>query len=206
MVAYEKARRVEAMKGTVILDIGGSTASIRNAFERLGVKTSLSHDPDVIAGADRIILPGQGRFDVAVQRLDRHGLRQAICESKAKDTPILGICLGLHLICRSSEEGRGHGFGWIDQKVCRLVNGAPVPNIGWRATYTSDQAGWYYFAHSYAVSPLYTPGIVPGFMYFEHGKSVYLASAKIGSVWGCQFHPEKSQRSGEEYLKCWLKE
>lgn len=201
----------------VIVDLGiGNTGSLLNMFRKLGVAATLSTDPDRILNADRLVLPGVGSFKRGVQRLEETGTAAAIGEFVAtKGRPLLGICLGMQLLTRKSEEGGGAGLGLIPGETVRLR--APegsrlkIPHMGWNNVKTSrehplfgglpDDAR-FYFVHSYHVvcdSPDSAIGET------EYGYP-FVSSVAAENVSGVQFHPEKSHQFGmrllENFVRC----
>lgn len=194
-----------------IIDYGmGNLGSIKNMLSRIGVESVITSDPKVIAEADRLILPGVGAFDHAMANLDRLGLIPLLNERVLdQKVPLLGICLGMQLLTRGSEEGSLRGLGWIEAETVRFRfpedSGLRVPHMGWntfdvkqRGTILDDLPGEsrFYFVHSYYVrctdgkSELATT---------TYGHS--FASAVVrDNILGMQFHPEKSHRYGLRLL------
>lgn len=195
-----------------IVDYGvGNCGSIANMLSYLGIENRISNDPKEILGAERLILPGVGAFDAGMQNLEERGLleplRQAIRE---RQTPILGICLGMQLLCAGSEEGRRPGLGVIDAHCVRFdpaATPAPikVPHMGWAELdivrpgrlFPEKAYARFYFVHSYHVVCA-QPGDVAARAL--HGIS-FTAAIERGSVFGVQFHPEKSHRFGMRVLR-----
>ena len=193
-----------------IVDYGmGNLGSVQNMLLRAGVDCIITSDPEDVKAATRLILPGVGAFDTAMRRLEESGLR-GILETKAQEEkiPVLGICLGMQLLCKGSEEGKLAGLGWIDAEATRLPNtsGLKVPHMGWnivrptRPSPLSEAFGEeprFYFVHSYGVHVA------------EQGDSLmkctygieFDAAINRGNIYGAQFHPEKSHRFGMTFLK-----
>ena len=199
---------------TVIIDYGvGNVGSIVNILKRIGIPSSeiaVSQTAKDVAVARRIILPGVGAFDTAIRELKREGLFDAIQESvTGKGTPILGICLGMQLMTKRSEEGVLQGFSFFDaitRKFPMKSNDYPLPHMGWNTVALKKNdplvAGLidparFYFVHSFYVECNSDKDIL---METEYGKSFSSAISK-GNIVGVQFHPEKSHRFGVSLLK-----
>lgn len=185
----------------VIIDYGaGNIQSIRFAFERLGYSPGLSADPARILQADRVIFPGVGEASSAMAKLRHSGLDQWIPKL---EQPVLGICLGMQLMCRYSEEGDTRGLGIFDTEVRRFPPGRKVPQIGWnRLTGLKspifsgiDDGAFVYLVHSY-YAPLCdeTAGVC------DYGFP-YSAALVKDNFYGLQFHPEKSSQAGARMLQ-----
>jgi glutamine amidotransferase len=188
----------------VIINYGaGNIQSIRFAFERLGCHASLSDDPAEIASADKIIFPGVGEASSAMKKLKDSKLDQLIPKLRQ---PVLGICLGMQLMCRRSQEGNTMGLGIFDTDVVKFDHGVKVPQIGWNeirslqsALFTSvPEASYIYLVHSF-----YAPLCGETIARAEYGLS-YSAALCKGNFFGVQFHPEKSSDTGEQILKNFL--
>lgn len=185
--------------------------SAAKALERLGAEVTIARSPDEMAGAEAVVLPGDGHFGEAMVRLRASGLDQAVIAEAASGTPILGICIGLQVLFESSEEAPDvAGLGLLHGTVRRLRTQAKIPHIGWAqvrwserapvATTDPGDASVYYFLHSYAVEPTDRTACWGA---AEHGVP-FCAIAGEGNVMGVQFHPEKSSRSGLALLERWL--
>lgn len=191
----------------VLVDSGGANiGSVRYALQRLGVEAVLSADPATIRAAERVILPGVGAAAPAMARLHESGLYDVL---RNLTQPVLGVCLGMQLLCTHSEEGDVEGLGLIDVPVRRLRggDGLRVPHMGWnrvRAATTHPlcagdaESGWAYFVHGYAV-----PVCAATLATCEHGDTF---SAAIGhaNFAGVQFHPERSAALGQAVLRNFL--
>jgi glutamine amidotransferase len=197
----------------VIVDYGlGNPASVRNMLRKAGHDAQVTSDPVAIRAASRLILPGVGAFDHGMQNLADRGLidvlNDAVLERKI---PILGICLGLQLMSRRSEEGILPGLGWLAADTVRFrfpdgVNGLRIPHMGWntitktRDTFFSrliEDDARFYFVHSYHVRCDDQADIA---LTADYGGDV-VAAAVNGNVAGTQFHPEKSHRFGLALLR-----
>lgn len=189
----------------VIINYGaGNIQSIRFAFKRLGYELELSADPERICRADKVIFPGVGEASSAMRKLQQSGLDQLIPELKQ---PVLGICLGMQLMCRSSEEGATKGLGIFDAQVLRFPKGLKVPQIGWNGIHELKsplfegirENEYIYLVHSY-YAPLSTETIAVS----DYG-GAYSAALARENFYGLQFHPEKSGKAGAQILNNFLK-
>ena len=193
-----------------IIDYGmGNIWSVQNALVEVGARSEVIAEPSLLAGFDKIILPGVGAFADAMRLLREKGMDRALGEKAAAGLPILGVCLGMQLMCRSStENGRHPGLGWIDAEVVALQPrpGIKIPHMGWntvRFTRSSPLVEGiadgtdFYFVHGYHVACA-NPADVLGSC--DHGQEV-TAVLEHGNLYAAQFHPEKSQRGGLQLLK-----
>ena len=197
----------------VIVDYGlGNVAAFANIYKRLNLPVRAAKTADELRGAAKVILPGVGAFDQAMSRLEGSGMRGALDDLAALGTvPVLGVCVGMQMLAASSEEGRLPGLGWIPGDVCKLDAGAgearrPLPHMGWNDVEPRASSGLFqglddvsrfYFLHSY-----YFRCSQPDDVLAETGYGIRFASAvRRGNVYGVQFHPEKSHRSGVQLLK-----
>lgn len=188
----------------VIIDYGaGNIQSIRFAIQRLGYQASLSKDPEDIKIADKVIFPGVGEASSAMKKLRASGLDDLIPNLKQ---PVLGICLGMQLMCNSSKEGNTEGLGIFDVDVVRFSNQVKVPQIGWNEItgLKSDlfngvgEKEYIYLVHSY-----YAPVCADTIAVSEYGLK-YSAALGRANFYGTQFHPEKSSKGGERILRNFL--
>lgn len=197
----------------VIIDSGvGNVGSIANMLRKVGAEPMVSRDPGVIDRAEKLILPGVGAFDEGMSVLQRHGLVEVLTERVLRaGVPILGLCLGMQLLTRGSEEGRLPGLAWLDARTVRFrfsagEGGLRVPHMGWNEVRPCrshpllaglDGEARFYFAHSYHVECA-DRALVLG----ETGYGRPFASAiSRDNIMGLQFHPEKSHRFGLTVLK-----
>ena len=193
-----------------ILDYdAGNIKSVEKALQLLGEDTVLTRDRDTILSAEKVILPGVGAFGDAMANLDRFGLTEVIHEVVNRNTPFLGICLGLQLLFESSEESPGvKGLGILKGKIVRIPEqpGLKIPHMGWNSLHIQNEgrlfAGipedtYVYFVHSYYLQAE-EEKIVKATC--EYGTTIH-ASVEQGNVFACQFHPEKSSRWGLQILK-----
>ena len=182
----------------------GNLRSVCNALDRIGAEYVLTDDSKVIAQADRVLLPGVGEASSAMRKLQERGLCDVI---KSLKVPVLGICIGMQLMCRHSQEGDVDCLGIFDADVCRfepdLAAGVKVPHMGWNAV-TDLKTGLFegledgefvYFVHSYAASVCEDTIAVS-----DNGRK-FSAAMRRGNFYGAQFHPEKSGDVGERILR-----
>ncbi len=184
-----------------IIDYGaGNIRSLQFALERLGVRGYLTSDPEQIINADQVIFPGQGAAQSAMNKLKRHGLDQLIPQLKQ---PVLGICLGMQLLCDYTEEGDVEGLGIIQGKVKRFSNQLKVPQMGWNTVYETQTAlfqnikpdEFMYLVHSYFVP------ILPETIAKSTYDQPYSVAVNKDNFYGVQFHPEKSSKAGQQLLQ-----
>jgi glutamine amidotransferase len=196
----------------VVVDYGvNNLRSVVRALAAGGHSATLSADPDVVRRADRVVVPGVGNFGQARRNLDTSGLGEAIREVAAAGRPLLGICLGMQLFFEASEEGPDHpGLGLLPGAVRRFRTGLPVPHVGWTevtltpagashsalAGLTAGGPAFFYHVHSYHPVPLSPQAILATADYGGPFPTI-VGSANI---MGAQFHPEKSQQAGIDFL------
>lgn len=187
----------------------GNIAAVANMLKRLGVRSEMTNDPDVIAQADRIILPGNGSFDTCMRNLRASGLLPLLEHRVFSDgVPLLGICVGAQMLGSCSEEGSEPGLGWLNMTVHRFSEAAgfPVPHMGWSQVICSqpehplvvelDDDPRFYFVHSYYMVPADPADVLFKANYGQE----FVAGVARGNVAGVQFHPEKSHRYGKQLL------
>ncbi len=199
------------MNTITIVDYGmGNLRSVQKAIEKAGHAAEISDDPDRIAHADRLILPGVGAFRDAVQALREGHLVDCVCNHIRAGRPFLGICLGLQLLFDVSyEDGEHTGLGIIPGAVRRfeLPQDLKIPHMGWNQLQPVSNNSpllkhvpadaWFYFVHSYFVDPAddtWTAATT------DYGKP-FVSMIARDNVFATQFHPEKSQSAGLELLK-----
>jgi glutamine amidotransferase len=194
--------------GTIALvDYGaGNLRSVENALREVGARVVVTHDPDALRGADRVVVPGQGSMPACAAAMQASGVADALREAIASGRPVLGICVGLQLLFEDGEEGGGaKGLGLVPGRVARLPEGVKLPHIGWSrvravgepsALFAPMDGEYVYFAHSYA-APAEAPGVA---LVAEHGRP-YCAALARGNLFGVQFHPEKTQKVGLALLE-----
>ncbi len=189
-----------------IIDYGaGNIASICNMFRYIGLEVEITRDANVISKASHIVLPGVGAFDRGMQKIREYGLDRILAEEVLiKKKPTLGICLGMQLMGRSSEEGVEEGLGWIEMDTFRLPNETlKVPHMGWneisgvnKNPLVIEEKQRFYFVHSYYVKP---KNQVTSIMKTSYGLE-FTSAVMADNILGVQFHPEKSHRYGMSLL------
>jgi len=187
------------MKIAIINYGAGNIQSIKFAFQRLGYEAILTHDEVEIKNADKVIFPGVGEASSAMKMLRQSRLDTLIPQLKQ---PVLGICLGMQLMCNSSEEGNTEGLGIFDTEVVKFSNEVKVPQIGWNeiSNLKSDLfKGVMEKEHIYLVHSFYAPLGRETIATADYGLSYSAALAK-NNFFGVQFHPEKSSLVGEQIL------
>jgi imidazole glycerol-phosphate synthase subunit HisH len=197
----------------VVVDYGvGNLGSIINILKKVGVKAIVSSEPDVLQQAEKLILPGIGAFDAGMNKLNERGLVPLLNYlALEKKVPFLGLCLGLQLMTKKSEEGLAQGLGWFDAETVRFKFGAEqthlkVPHMGWNMIdvcrphplFTDLEAlSRFYFVHSYYVQSHDPEAVLAE---TDYGFRFHSILGK-GNLLGAQFHPEKSHKYGMRLLK-----
>jgi glutamine amidotransferase len=196
----------------VIIDYGmGNIGSIINMFKYLGIDALVSSDNEMISSADKLILPGVGNFDRAVENINSLNLNETIKEmALVKKVPFLGICLGMQLMCKESEEGKLPGLSLVDALVKKFNfskdSNMKVPHMGWdyidiqkesTIMHDLDNKSKFYFVHSYFVSCKDVSDVLT---YTTYGKE-FVSSFEKDNIIGVQFHPEKSHKYGISLFK-----
>jgi len=189
----------------------GNICSVENALRRLGVEYCLTSDPEVILNAQKVILPGVGSAAEAMASLEAKGLCGVIRKIRK---PVLGICVGMQIMCRDSEEGnegKTKCLGIYDSHVVRFspTTEAKVPHMGWNSIGNLESKGkifnliksgeQVYFVHSYY--PTLCPDTIAT---CRHGDTMFSAALRYENFYGTQFHPEKSGDVGERILKAFV--
>jgi len=190
----------------VVVDLGlGNLGSVLQALARAGGDAVLSGDPAAVARAPRVVLPGVAAFGLGIHRA--MNFKPALQQALARGAPVLGICLGMQLLFEEGEEdGARAGLGLLPGRVTRLPAGVQVPHIGWQklqavAPSPLQPEGWAYFAHSYHCrAPAEVTQAVA-----EHGLVKIAAVVGRGTLFGVQYHPEKSAHDGESLLRNFLR-
>ncbi|WP_103864224.1 imidazole glycerol phosphate synthase subunit HisH [Aquimarina sp. I32.4] len=188
----------------VIIDYGaGNIQSIKFAIERLGYTAILSCDPEEIMRADKVIFPGVGEASSAMYKLKESGLDLIVPKLKQ---PVLGICLGMQLMCNHTEEGNTKGLGIFDVDITRFGTNVKVPQIGWNQIESLksplfdgvEEKEYIYLVHSY-----YAPIIDDTIAQTNYGVT-YSTALHKDNFYGTQFHPEKSSDIGSKIVKNFL--
>ena len=202
------------MKKIGLVDYGmGNIHSVKEAIENLNEEVLLINHKVQINHCKALVIPGQGAFDPAVENLTKTGLIDAIKDWISQGNSFLGICLGLQLLFDESEEGTKKGLSIISgnvNKIPRILN-QRIPHIGWcnliptkesnLIDVDSRNANWVYFDHSYYVNPLDRKLVSAN---VEYGSVELAAIIEHENLVACQFHPEKSGKSGQLILRKWL--
>jgi len=181
----------------------GNVRSLQFALERLGVESVLTADSDVIKTAEKVIFPGQGAAGSAMEKLQQTGLDQLI---PTLQQPVLGICLGMQLLCDATEEGDVKGLGIVSEKVIRFSDQVKVPQMGWNTISKLQTAlfkgikeeDFMYLVHSY-----YVP-LLPETIAQSDYDGAYSVALQKDNFYGVQFHPEKSSTAGSQLLQNFL--
>ena len=197
-----------------IVDYGmGNVGSVVNMLKRIGAASTVASTAQQIAVADKLLLPGVGSFDAAMECIESRGLRASLDErALGARVPVLGICLGMQLFTRSSEEGLRPGLGWIPALARsfrgRIADGLKVPHMGWNVVKMGRQSVLtdslrnrdevrFYFVHSYFVE---CDDRTNSIMTADYGVT-FDVGVEAGNIFGVQFHPEKSHRFGMSILE-----
>jgi imidazole glycerol-phosphate synthase subunit HisH len=190
----------------------GNVQAIANIYHRLNIPARVVTTPQELASAERVILPGVGAFDWAMERLERSGMRGVLDElALERRKPVLGICVGMQMMAKRSEEGARDGLGWIDALVRKFDvsaggRDAHLPHMGWNDVEPRNHdnlfrsfapGARFYFLHSYYFAPS-SDEVVLGTTNYN---GVFASCAHAGNIYGVQFHPEKSHHWGIQLLK-----
>ena len=200
----------------IVIDCGlGNNGSVINMIKKVGVEARASADPAEIRIAEKLILPGIGKFDVAMQRLNDLNLRDILEEMViVKKKPFLGICLGMQLLTEKSEEGILPGLGWIMGKTVRfnfnnLTEKPKIPHMGWNSVIPQRESAFlspienelsFYFVHSYHVVCYDQADVLTTTNYGYE----FVSAIQKDNIMGVQFHPEKSHIYGMAFLKVFI--
>lgn len=195
-----------------VVDYGvGNIGAILNMLDFLGIDSQSSGDPEVLVQADKLLLPGVGAFDAAMRTLNERQLVQPLSHAVLeRKVPVMGVCLGMQLLARRSEEGQLPGLGWVEADVRRIRlpagSALKVPHIGWSDVRPTRHDGLFpaeasgerfYFDHSYVMECVHAQDVAAVIDYDGERCCAVMA----GHVWGVQFHPEKSHRFGMRLLR-----
>ena len=199
----------------VIIDYGaGNAGSVLNMIQHCGYEATISSSAEDIFKASKLILPGVGSFDVGMNNLENLGLIKVLNKKVLEDkVPILGICLGMQLMTKNSEEGTRSGLGWIDAQTKKFSfdssRNLKIPHMGWNTLEVSKEMDFlynlsldsrFYFVHSYFVECNVEQDIAAK---TNHGN--YFTSAfSHNNIYGAQFHPEKSHKFGKQIITNFL--
>jgi glutamine amidotransferase len=202
------------MEPIIIINYGmGNVGSIANMLKKIGKNSVISSDYNIIKNAKKLILPGVGAFDNAIKNIHNLGLFDLLNEKVlVEKVPILGICLGIQLFTKRSDEGTLNGFGWIDAETISFEKNLDkskykIPHMGWNTINIkknislieglNNQDTRFYFVHSYFVSCASNQDILTTTNYGIE----FASSVQRDNIFGVQFHPEKSHKFGMQLLK-----
>jgi glutamine amidotransferase len=194
-----------------LVDYGlGNIQAFANIYKSLGMAYSIARDPQALSCASRLVLPGVGAFDWAMQRLEASGLRPVLDDLVLnRKVPVLGICVGMQMMANCSEEGSLPGLGWIPGQVKRFDEGllsakTSLPHMGWNDIAPKEHPLFanipdprFFFLHSYYFLPGSAEQVLAEAEYGEH----FAAAVCMEHVIGVQFHPEKSHHWGTQLLQ-----
>ena len=194
-----------------IVDYGmGNLHSVQRKFSRIGARTTVTSDPGIISRAEKLVLPGVGHFQRAMENLRQLRLLEALNDARGRGTPILGICLGMQLLAHRSEEGDTNGLGWLDAKVVRFKVGDTarfkIPHMGWNEIVQKKKSALFknipdraefYFVHAYHLVAN-SEAIVLSETEYDYS---FASAVESENIFGVQFHPEKSHDIGESLLQ-----
>ena len=201
---------VKIFKMVVIIDYEvGNVGSAHNMIKKIGSECVISKNKEVILNASKIILPGVGSFDHGMQQLKKFGLIEILNESKYNNTPILGICLGMQLLGKNSEEGILNGLSFLDFEVVKFkTTTLQIPHVGWNTVnikkcgtlFSSLNFQKFYFTHSFHAKTSNSEIILAETNYGYD----FVSAVNYKNIYGVQFHPEKSHKYGMELLNNFL--
>lgn len=185
----------------------GNLRSVANMLKKVGVESEITNDVDKIKNAKKIILPGVGAFDNAMDNLTKLNLRDVLTyKAMEEKVPLLGICLGMQIMTNSSEEGKTEGLGWINADVVKFKDlSVKVPHMGWNQTYSSgksklfsglEESAKFYYLHSFHLRCNNSQDEIAYANYPEK----FTCSVQKDNLFAVQFHPEKSLKYGMKLL------
>lgn len=195
-----------------LVDAGlGNLASVERALIQVGSATQITDDPDKVATARTVVFPGQGAFGKTTDKIISGAMGEAMRMVIQRGDPFLGICLGMQLLFEGSEEGDGRKGLGVLAGTCRRfpdnmtategehVRKLKIPHMGWNEVQPSGEH--YYFVHSYYVDAERSEDVMWTTTY---GDVTFAAAVRRDNIYGCQFHPEKSQQAGLRFLRAFL--
>lgn len=189
----------------------GNVQAFANIYRRLNIPVQIAQTVDELVTAERIILPGVGAFDWAMTRLEASGLRPCLEDLVlVRRRPVLGVCVGMQMMARHSDEGQLPGLGWIDAEVRRFDAGhftqrTHLPHMGWNdvmlrrteCLFKNMASPRFYFLHSYYFAPAREEDTLAVTDY----NGPFTSAVRVGNIFGTQFHPEKSHQWGIQLLR-----
>ena len=192
------------MPVATIIDYGvGNLFSMSNALRKAGLRVEVAEEPSTLSGSDAVVLPGVGNFGAAAANLEP--FRKALKATVGEGTPLLGSCLGMQLLFKRSEESPGRGLGLLPGEVKRFVGEMKTPHMGWNTVEPTrgspllegvKPGSYFYFVHSYYPEPADPRDTLA----FTSYGGTFASIVERGSVYGTQFHPEKSGEAGARLL------
>ena len=196
-----------------IVDYGlGNVQAFANIYKRLGIPVTLAKSSSDLAAASRVILPGVGAFDWAMERLNNSGMRETLDRLvQVEQRPVLGVCVGMQMMASRSDEGDRAGLSWLDAEVLRFdearIHGRThLPHMGWNDVEplrndglfkAMEDVARFYFLHSYYFAPRDSAHVLGTTIYGDR----FACAVQRDNVYGVQFHPEKSHGWGIQLLK-----
>lgn len=195
-----------------LVDYGlGNIQAFVNIYKRLNIDVNIAKNSEQLSKAERIILPGVGAFDWAMTKLNQSGMRECLDDLVAiKKKPVLGVCVGMQIMAKKSEEGEMSGLGWVDAEVKRFDDSkfhqqTHLPHMGWnevsplsdKCIFDGIESPQFYFLHSYYFAP---NNMNDALATTEYGDT-FISAIRSENIFGTQFHPEKSHHWGIRLLK-----
>ncbi len=189
----------------------GNIDAFLNIYKRLGIEAQTANCSGELIEADKIVLPGVGAFDYAMERLNKSGMRGILDDMVLnKHVPVIGICVGMQMMAKRSEEGVAEGLGWFDAEVIKFKDESLlVPEMGWNSVEHNDNVIFnglighprFYFLHSYYLKCNNVNDVIGT---SDYGIT-YASAVNKGNIYGIQFHPEKSHSNGVKLLENFAK-